>query len=251
MPHAMGWQPQLPDQRDFLLAETVDLPTILPQSVNITDLPAVVDQGRLGSCTANAGAAAYWNAASRGGYQPTVSSRLFVYYNSRSLEGTIRSDSGATLRDTTKALTKFGAPDEQAWPYNVARYATKPPASVYATGLQHQALTYASVAQTTTALKQALAAGYPVLVGFTVYESFESDSVALTGLVPMPTNRERVLGGHAVLLVGYDTTSTHLWKLRNSWGPGWGDHGYFRMPEGYLTSRNLSGDFWSIYTDEG
>ena len=98
-------------------------------------------------------------------------------------------------------------------------------------------------------MKGCLASGYPFVFGFTVYESFESDQVAQTGHVPMPQAGEQVVGGHAVLAVGYDD-SNQWFIVRNSWGPNWGMQGYFTMPYLYLLDPNLSGDFWMGQTVE-
>jgi len=96
-------------------------------------------------------------------------------------------------------------------------------------------------------LKGCLASGYPFVFGFTVYESFESQQVAQTGIVPMPAAGEKVVGGHAVVGVGYQD-STQQFIVRNSWGPGWGIKGYFMIPYAYLTNSNLADDFWTIRT---
>jgi C1A family cysteine protease len=94
-------------------------------------------------------------------------------------------------------------------------------------------------------MKGCLASGYPFVFGFTVYESFESQEVAKTGKAPMPKPGEQVLGGHAVVAVGYDD-GQQCFIVRNSWGLKWGMKGYFTLPYGYLTDLNLSNDFWSI-----
>jgi C1A family cysteine protease len=94
-------------------------------------------------------------------------------------------------------------------------------------------------------MKACLASGYPFIFGFTVYDSFESDAVAKTGIVPMPSKTELVLGGHAVMAVGYDD-SKKWFIVRNSWGEDWGDKGYFYIPYDYLTNKNLASDFWTI-----
>jgi C1A family cysteine protease len=94
-------------------------------------------------------------------------------------------------------------------------------------------------------MRGCLAAGYPFVFGFTVYSSFEGQEVAKTGVVSMPTPDEQVVGGHAVLAVGYDDAS-QAFIVRNSWGAGWGQEGYFTMPYAYLTTRALSSDFWTI-----
>jgi C1A family cysteine protease len=83
------------------------------------------------------------------------------------------------------------------------------------------------------------------VIGFSVYDSFESDAVAKTGVMPMPGPAEKMLGGHAVLVVGYDD-SEQRFIVRNSWGKGWGQAGYFTMPYAYLTEANLSDDFWTV-----
>ena len=83
------------------------------------------------------------------------------------------------------------------------------------------------------------------MFGFTVYESFESDAVAQTGNMPMPNSAEQVIGGHAVLAVGYDNED-RVFIVRNSWGEGWGDAGYFYMPYAYLLDDNLADDLWTI-----
>ena len=94
-------------------------------------------------------------------------------------------------------------------------------------------------------MRSCLAAGFPFVFGFSVYESFESPEVAKTGVVPMPSGNEQLLGGHAVLCVGYDDASARF-LVRNSWGTGWGMAGYFTIPYDYLADRDLSDDFWTL-----
>jgi len=106
-------------------------------------------------------------------------------------------------------------------------------------------VSYSRVSQTPSQMKGCLASGFPFVFGFTVYDSFESQDVAKTGVVPMPASGESVLGGHAVLAVGYDDGQQRF-IVRNSWGTGWGMHGYFTMPYAYLTDRGLASDFWTI-----
>jgi C1A family cysteine protease len=96
-------------------------------------------------------------------------------------------------------------------------------------------------------MKGCLASGYPFVFGFTVYESFESQQVAQSGVLSMPAAGETIVGGHAVLAVGYDD-SKNAFIIRNSWGDGWGLAGYFYMPYAYLLDNNLSDDFWTIRT---
>lgn len=242
-----GWQPDLPDQRDHLFAVPPALATSLPSSVDLrSKCPPAVDQGRLGSCTANALANAHlFSQMQQPGGEDRLPSRLFIYWNERNLEGSVDSDSGAQIRDGIKVLAKLGAPPEALWPYDVAKFAAKPPAKAFQAALSHQALGYQRVVQSLPQLKGALAAGFPVVFGFAVYESFESEAVAKTGNAPMPGSAERSLGGHAVMAVGYDD-SKQIFRVMNSWGPGWGQKGFFTLPYAYLASNELASDFWTL-----
>ena len=241
-----GWRPDHPDMRDFLLA--VEPAKALPRKVSLrAQMPPVYDQGQLGSCTANSiGAILEFNELKQAEPDATTPSRLFIYYNERAMEGTISQDSGAEIRDGIKSVAQLGAPPETAWPYVITKFARKPPAAAYKAALKHQALRYARVLQTEMGIQNVLAAGYPVSFGFTVYESFESD-VGPDGIVPMPRPDESTVGGHAVVAIGYKQIQRQLYfECRNSWGPGWGDGGYFWLPASYVTSRNLAQDFWVI-----
>jgi C1A family cysteine protease len=162
---------------------------------------------------------------------------------------TVKSDSGAQIRDCVKVLASTGAAPESLWPYDVTKFTKKPPASFYKVATKHQALRYERVDQTPDAMEQVLAKGYPIIMGFTVYESFESAKVAKTGMVPMPAKGERSMGGHAILVVGYDR-KRRLFIVRNSWGSGWGDKGYFYVGYDYFCNPSLADDLWVIYTVE-
>ena len=242
-----GWLPDLPDQRDFRFISFRGMTKTLPRKVDLTPFcPPVVDQGQLGSCTANAIAAAHeFEQMKQDVRSAFLPSRLFIYYNERVLERTVNEDAGAMIRDGMKSVANQGVCPEAEWPYNVARFAAKPSPVCYKDALNHQVVSYQRVTQDLAQMRACLAAGYPFVFGFTVYESFESAAVAKTGKVPMPAQGESALGGHAVLSVGYDDASKRF-IVRNSYGEGWGMKGYFTLPFQYLVSSDLASDLWTV-----
>lgn len=244
---AYGWIPDLPDQRDHLYSAPLAFLASLPPQIDLRkQCPPVYDQGQIGSCTANAiGGAIQFDQLQEKLPSVFVPSRLFIYYNERVIEGTTRSDSGAMLRDGIKTVAKQGACPETLWPYVISKFTTKPPQTCYTEAAKHTAVSYQRLIQSLTQMKGCLASGYPFVFGFTVYESFETSTVARTGHAPMPAPREKVLGGHAVLAVGYDDKQ-QTFICRNSWGASWGMRGYFTIPYTYLTDDNLASDFWTI-----
>jgi C1A family cysteine protease len=239
--------PDPPDVRDHIY-EPVSLAT-LPASIDFRTLGLVSpidDQGNLGSCTGNAVAGAI-DCIDRKNNKQLQVSRLFIYYQERLLEGTVYYDAGAYLRDGIKACYTYGAPLESVWPYNISKWATKPSTAAYKDALNRRVTGYARCTNF-TAVKNAIANRTPVVVGFIVYESFEYPANNNTGMMPYPnTATEQVLGGHAVCIVGYnDSLNGGSFICRNSWGTGWGDHGYFYMPYKVIQDTNMSFDFWTI-----
>ena len=238
-----GWKPDLPDVRDHLFAtyrSAADLPPMVDLRAGCSP---VEDQSTLGSCTGNAIAGALEFIDKQAGH-PCDLSRLYIYYQERALEGTIKQDAGAMIRDGIKACAAVGVPLESLWPYVIANFTHKPPKAADVDAAKRKILSYRRVTNLDDVL-HCLAGGDPVIFGFSVYESFESDTVAKTGIVPMPHAKERLLGGHAVLAVGYSQSDQRL-IVRNSWGAGWGQSGYFTLPYGYIMNKNLSDDFWVV-----
>ena len=246
-----GWLPDLPDHRDLQFSEKFTAQAVLPSSVDLSSkMPAVYYQGELGSCTANAIGAAFEYDLIQQKLPSFTPSRLFIYYNERSVEGTIKSDAGAMIRDGIKVVNKLGACKEVTWTYDITKFAKKPTTAAFKEAMSHLGVKYYSVNQTENDVKTALASGFPVVFGFTVYEGFESPAVAKTGVLNMPTSTERQLGGHAVLIVGYDDAKKQF-KVRNSWGSSWGMKGYFVMPYQYVTNPKLASDFWVLQQISG
>jgi len=204
-------------------------------------MPPVYDQGNLGSCTAQALCGLI-------GYDKPliIGSRLFLYYNERRMENDILNDSGAYLSGGVKCLTQFGICQETSWPYITNKFAVCPSPNCYNQALKHKALQVKNIRNTLIDMKSSLANGYPFVVGILIYSSFESNASDATGVIPMPNvMTEQLLGGHAVVGVGYDDNK-QVWIMRNSWGPDWGMAGYFTLPYQYLLDSNLSSDLWNI-----
>ena len=245
-------------------------------NIKLVDLrdkcPDVYDQGNLGSCTANSLAFCYHydellnkesnktvidnEDTTKITVQLTpnetsvfVPSRLFIYYNERNLEGTVNKDAGAEIHDGIKVMNTIGVCPETDWVYDISKFAVKPDEKCYTEAQNHKTILYNALDQNLDQLKVCLISGFPVAFGFVVYQSFESDYVKQTGQVPMPEPDEKVLGGHAVALVGFDDKNKEF-IVRNSWGSNWGDRGYFYMPYDYVLSQELSSDFWTIKRTE-
>jgi C1A family cysteine protease len=211
------------------------------------------DQGQEGSCTANSACGALRELHHVMGVPPDQDfSRQFLYYMERKDDGSgARNDAGSSIAESVHALETYGAPLEAHWPYTPANFAKKPSKLALTEALHFRTTGNQLVAQTLTAFKQTIMAQRSVLIGFTVFESFESDHMASTGLMPMPQKGEQVLGGHAVRKIGWDDTKqmpgglVGAFLVRNSWGPLWGDHGDFWMPYAFALSRECS-DFHSL-----
>ncbi len=240
-----GWIPDLPDQRDFPYAQLARAIPSLPAAIDLrTQCTPVENQGQLGCCTACA-LVGNLEFIKKMKLKQTINfSRLFLYYNERVLRHTQNSDSGSSIRDGIKTLVKTGDCLENLWPYDITKFAVKPPLKAYQEAQGMEITKYYRLSAQNE-MKHTLSLGFPFVFGFAVYESFESPSVSSTGMVPMPAPNERVVGGHAVMAVGYDDTKGYF-IVRNSWGSNWGSKGYFFMPYGYFTNSKLSSDFWTI-----
>jgi len=239
------------DRRDLMLGIGRMAVGTRPKSVDLRSaLPAVWNQGDVGSCFAHAGAACQAHQVFKEGGGIITPSRLCLAVTTRHDEGTLHCDNGATLRGTVKAMARYGVPPETLWPYDVSKYFELPPPAVLAQAEKWQALRYYRIPVGRHApelFRRALAAGFIVMFGAALYDSFESEEVAAAGRVPMPnTATEALLGGHAMAAVGYDADLL----VRNSWGPEWGEGGYCRMPDAYFADPDLLWDAWVISLTE-
>jgi C1A family cysteine protease len=268
----LGWQPDLPDARDYtathpevqgILAQSKPFKAAAKKVPADMDLRAscspIEDQGQLGSCTANAGVGLIEYFQRRAFKRHIDASRLFLYKATRDLLGW-EGDTGAYLRTTMKAMALFGAPPEANWPYDISQFDVEPGAFLYAFGQSYRSLKYyrhdppgTSGADVLDSLKHSLAAGLPSMFGFTVYSSFPPVGEG-TGEIPYPQPGESVLGGHAIVAVGYSdgkkiAGDKGALLIRNSWGTDWGVQGYGWMPYRYV-EKGVADDFWSMVQAE-
>ena len=277
----MGWMPDLPSIKDYdtdsaeikpLLAKlkgagAKGAPAKLDTSVDLRAWCSPIEnQGSLGSCTANAGVGLVEYFQRRAYSKHIDGSRLFTYKTTRNLLKWT-GDTGAYLRTTLQSLALFGVPPEDYWPYVVADFDKEPSAFLYSFASNFQAMKYyrldpsgTSKTALLTAIKTNLAANLPAFFGFTVYSSYTQASVANKGAIPFPLPTDKVVGGHAVMVVGYSDTlkikhtgvvapTTGALLIRNSWGTGWGDGGYGWLPYEYVL-RGQAVDWWSLIQAE-
>lgn len=243
-----GWNPPRPrqgiHQRLSLIA-----PNNLPPSVDLrSEMPPVYNQGQLGSCTANSISGLCEFLMIKEKINNFMPSRLFIYWNERFKENTVNTDSGASLDDGMNVVSTIGIPPETVWPYDANEFAVKPPELAFQDASKCKVISPVQVGQNLNDMKSTQAEGYPFVFGFTVYESFESQQVAVTGVVPMPTPNEQIVGGHAVCACGYYVQNNQTYMIvRNSWGSDWGQQGYFVMPDSYILNQGLANDFWTCH----
>lgn len=278
----MGWLPDYPDFRDYTLENEEISRLISPLGLeDVTSLPQTVDlrnwcspirnQGQIGSSAANAVAGIVEYFENRAFGKSVNASRLFLYKVTRILDNQT-GDRGASLRSTLKALVLFGVPPEKYYPYTdkESDFDREPSAFSFSYASNYRSMKYIkhdqpnlTQEQVLENVKKCLAAGIPSMFGFTVYDSI-SQAVSI-GNIPFPCWNEDIIGGHAVVAVGYNdtiviknqicgTSTQGALLIRNSWGESWGNKGYGWLPYDYIRKK-IAIDFWSIlsqyYVDTG
>ena len=254
--HRTGLIRDTPDHRDFIRRYGEDeIPSM--EEYPIVDLREdvihVFEQGELGSCTANVVCAAYELLVQKQASELNhthyyfEASRLFVYYNARSVTSTTGTDTGATMRNALRSIHRWGVCTEALWPYKAEEYAQKPPLACYIDAEGNKLTNFDRLTQDQHQLRACLKEGFPFAFGFEVYDSFELE-MEEDGKMPLPSDEEILDGAseiHAVLCVGYND-NTQCFTVLNSWGSDFGDGGYFYMPYHYILDAERAFDFWKI-----
>ena len=251
-----GWIPDLPDFFDSSEEEVAGLlvakpPTILPPSVDLRkDFPPIRSQGELGSCSAFSVIALIEYLEEKLKNEVISASPLFLYYVTRRYEKRA-GDSGATLRGTIKALRIFGCPPNEYYRYIIGKFEEEPGNFAYNFALSYKPIIYyrtdpkgRPTEEVLSKTKETLSRGFPLSLGFTIFSNALTDEVASTGNIPMPSTRDKIMGGHAITLAGY-TDEHKKFIFRNSWGTGWGDKGYVTLPYDFVL-KGLASDIWVI-----
>ena len=258
MKRIYGWKPDLPIHHDnFLLTAHPEIVKTFPKIKILGSFPPVYDQKDIGSCTANAASGVVeFFLKNKCGTCSSVS-RNFIYKTTRNLMRT-KGDSGAYIRTTMSALELFGVPPEKYWEYDVEKYDNEPPSFCYSFGQNYQAIKYFRLDEEAKTkkeilqnIKETISKKIPIMFGFTVYSSIDN---VMNGKIPYPINGETVLGGHAVVCVGYDdglaiNDKIGAFIIRNSWGETWGEKGYGYLPYEYVLS-GLALDWWALVKSE-
>lgn len=247
-----GWKPDLPDHRDYIynLRNYIKMAHEVPLSMDLSaQMPPVYDQGQVGSCTGNGWAALLEYRSIQQGEPTETPSRLFIYYNERVIEGSAGQDAGAEIRDGAKTVSAQGAPPETLWPYNESQVLVQPNEAAYQEAVRHEALQYQRIVVGPGApMRTAISEGLPIVFGMPVPDYFEQGWNPLTDPLPLPGPNVNYIGGHCMVVVGYDFTRSRfpepVFKVRNSWGNSWGEGGYFWIHYEWFTT--LATDLWVV-----
>lgn len=243
----LGWRPDLPDIRDltFESSGVIKKKKSLPSKVDLKDhpdMPPVWDQKSTGACTAfSVCTLCAFEYGKEYYFDP---SKLFLYYVTRSLEGTVESDAGATIRSTIKAANEFGICSEKIWPYIESKFNIQPIKEAYDIASNHQAIEYKRVRQRLDDLRECLYEENLISFGICVYEGLYKVTKNKP-VLEMPDYSQSMQGGHALVLTSYDD-DRELFTVRNSWSSSWGMNGYFYIPYSYILNSQLASDFWTI-----
>jgi C1A family cysteine protease len=191
----------------------------------------------------------------------------FAYYTTRQIMGTQNQDSGVDNRSLFQALLKYGSAREADMPYNPSVYAAPPNATAYGDASKWEHVSYKSVVPTHNNLRSTLVQGHAIVQAFSVPDYFEEESIwnPASEFLPLPQNVrdfQQFIGGHDVVITGYDYTKTTwpvpVFIIDNSWDDtDWGlafeapsgRPGRFAMDARWQGSSNLVFDLTALISD--
>ena len=233
---------------NFSIMQKITLTTKLPTYYSLSKyLPAVIEQGNLGSCTGCALSSAVKMLENIYNLKQLNKnlSPLFLYYNERKLLGTISTDSGSSLSAGITSLQNIGICAEKLWPYNISKFTIKPSNQAYNNAKTYKINKVIQVPYDSDSIKSILLSR-PIVIGILVYSSFVlNKEVDMTGNIPYPDlENETPLGGHAMYIYGYNEDNK-TFQVRNSWGIDWGNKGNGTIPEEYILNETLNLEMWA------
>jgi len=241
MKYGFGWRRDKLDHRDIKYSA---YPIQVKKPIDLREhMPVIYDQGQTSSCVANATAAAFEYVRMAQTLPDWIPSRLFIYWLARSYEGSTITDDGSQIRDAVKAVSKVGAPSEKIWPFSIDHVNTRPTVEAFNAAKHSMILSYDSVPQKLEHILSCLTHNGPVLFGSSVFSEIQTTT---DGYIPMPGPDEQPIGGHAMLIVGWQP-DTQRFIIRNSWSESWGDKGYGYMDAAYILNESLTDDLWVLW----
>ncbi len=220
------------DHRDFLYEKKDNE---LKEQVDLREYSGKVrNQAHLRSCSSEALISAYEILLKKEYPEKyTDLSSLFVYHNARLYESRRPLvDSGVYIRDAIRAVKHFGICAESVWPYNASYFSANPTESSYEDAKKRTIGSYYKCRDFEDIL-DALNNDVPVVTAIRTYSNFNLLGWNGSSELLLPSDRDLLTGGHSVALVGYDRKKEKL-IAKNSFGPLWGDKGYFYIPFEYV-----------------
>lgn len=199
-------------------------------------------QGVLPSCVGNATADTIEVLSSLQGFPKVELSRLFVWTLARMLmtRDGYKENTGTHIRRAYEALLKFGIPLESDWPYDTSKWSVLPPLSVMRKAAARKIDDRYKIKETgherCEAVLTALKARHPVTFGTQIDKSWMSYK---SGTKTPP--KSNVIGGHAMVIVGFDPAKGFI--VKNSWGSSWGEGGFVYLAPEYIAWSDTS-DLW-------
>jgi len=216
-----------------------------PTAVDLTPWAVPVGtQGKLNSCVAWAidYAMVGWYSR-RQGHPGQPFAPMYAYAQIQAMHGW--SDGGAFVDDAMRIAEEQGIDTQADYPQGNSDWRTQPTAAqhAHAAGYRMQGSRYLYQSWTKDAgtgarasIESAVASGHPVALSIPAFEPFEHLFATSGPLTVADIGTSPVLGYHEVLIVGYDATGV---RIQNSWGTGWGDHGFATLGWDFVEQESL------------